>query len=286
VGQGLLGDEKGRLGGPAQVLLGEAHLLLAQGSAMGFGPVLLVGAAVGQVRAGHDERGAGVSLGGADGGGDALQVVSVHALHVPAVGLEAPAPVLGEGQVGAALDGDAVVVVEVDELAQAQVAGQRGGLGGDAFHQVAVADDGVDVVVNDLVAGAVEAGGQVGLGDGHAHAVGEALPQRAGGGLHAGREAVFGMAWSAAAPLPEVHELLQGEVVAGEVQQAVEQHGAVTGREDEAVPIGPVGVGRVVPQEARPQHIGHVRRPHGHPRMARFGPLYRIHGQGADGVDA
>ena len=39
---------------------------------------------------------------------------------VPAVGLEASADVLGEGDVGAAVDGDAVAVVEADQLARRQ----------------------------------------------------------------------------------------------------------------------------------------------------------------------
>ena len=46
---------------------------------------------------------------------------------------------------------------------------------GDAFHQVAVADDRVGVVVDDLVAVAVVARGELRFGDRHADGVGEAL---------------------------------------------------------------------------------------------------------------
>jgi hypothetical protein len=53
------------------------------------------------------------------------------------------------------------------------------------------------------------------------------------------------MAGGAAAQLPEVLQLLDGEAVAGQVQQRVEEHGAVTGAENEAVAIGPVRVLRV-----------------------------------------
>ena len=62
-----------------------------------------------------------------------------------------------QGDVGGAGQGDVVLVVEVDQLAETEVAGERGGLHGDAFHHVAVGDDAVGVVVDDLVAGAVEA---------------------------------------------------------------------------------------------------------------------------------
>ena len=69
----------------------------------------------------------------------AVAVVPVDALHVPALRLEALLDVLAEGEIGAAVDRDAVVVVEIDQVAEPEVPGQRGGLGGDALHQVAVA---------------------------------------------------------------------------------------------------------------------------------------------------
>ena len=47
--------------------------------------------------------------------------------------------------------GDVVLVVEIDQLAEPEVPGERGRLHGDAFHDVAVGDDAVGVVVDDLV---------------------------------------------------------------------------------------------------------------------------------------
>ena len=91
----------------------------------------------------------GLGLGRDDGGVESRQVVAVgHGLRVPAVGVEARHAVLGEGQLGGAVERDEVVVVEHDELAQAEMAGQRGRLGGHALHEVAVAGDGVGVVVD------------------------------------------------------------------------------------------------------------------------------------------
>src|SRR5262249_48667992 len=55
------------------------------------------------------------------------------------------------------------------------VAGQRGGFLRDAFHQIAVAANGVDSVVDDLVAGAIEVSGQPRLSHGHADGVCDAL---------------------------------------------------------------------------------------------------------------
>ena len=91
---------------------------------------------------------------GRDGGVDRVDVVAVgDPLHVPAVRLEALADVLGEGEVRGAVDGDVVVVVEEDELAQLQVTGEGGGFAADALHQVAVAGEHVGVVIDDVGAG-------------------------------------------------------------------------------------------------------------------------------------
>jgi hypothetical protein len=59
------------------------------------------------------------------------------------------------------------------------MSGQRRGFGGHAFHQVAVGDDGVDVIIEELGIGAVESGGEVFGADGHSDAVREALSERA-----------------------------------------------------------------------------------------------------------
>ena len=48
-----------------------------------------------------------------------------------------------------AVDRNAVVVVERDQLAEAQRAGERAGLVRDAFHHAAVADEHVRVVIDD-----------------------------------------------------------------------------------------------------------------------------------------
>ncbi len=170
---------------------------------------MAVGAAIADGGAAADQAGPGVGLGGDDGRGDRRAVHAVDALHMPAIGLKALGPIFRVGQIRAAFDGDVVVVVEIDELAQLEVAGQTGGLAGDALHQIPVPADGVDVMVHHVEAGAVVALGQPALGHGHAHARGEALAQRTRGGLDAGGVAIFGMARGLAPPLAEVFQLLQ-----------------------------------------------------------------------------
>ena len=123
------------------------------------------------------------------------------------------------------------------------------------------------------------------LGNRHADGVGEPLAKRAGGGLDSGGVAVLGVARRLRAELAEALDLGQAHVlVAGQIEERVEQHRAVPGREHEAVAVGPVGRARVELQEPRKQDGGHVRHAHGHSRMARLRLLDRVGREKADGV--
>ena len=158
------------------------------------------------------------------------------------------------------------------------------GLVADAFHQAAVAQEDPGAVVDDRVAGAVELGRQQLLGQREAHGIGQALAQRAGGGFHAGRDVHLRVARRLAVQLAEVAQLAHRQLVAGEVQQRVEQHAPVAVAQHEAVAVGPAGVGRVVAQCAAPQRHGDLGHAHGRAGVAGIGLLHGVHGQGADGV--
>ena len=278
------------VGVPAELLLRQPDLLLAQRRAVGLGGVLHVRAAVGDVRAELDHRGPPhLALGLDQGPLEPFHVVAVAVdlLDVPAVGLETLGPVLGEGQLRRAVDADVVVVVDDHEIVQAQVTGQRAGLGGDALLQVAVAGEDVDLVVDDREALAVEVVGQVLLGDGHAHGIRDPLPQRAGGRLDAELGIVLGMSRRLALPLPEPAECPPAsDVVAGQIEQGVEQHAAVPAREDEPVAVVPGGMGRIELQVPRPQDVGRRGHAHRHARMAALGLLDRIQREKTDRIDA
>ena len=74
----------------------------------------------------------------------------------------------------------------------------------------------------------------------------EALAERPGRGLDAERVAVLGMAGRAGPELPEAPQLVQRHVrIAGQVEQRVEQHRAVAGREHEPVAVRPIRMLRV-----------------------------------------
>ncbi len=111
------------------------------------------------------------------------------------------------------------------------------------------------------------------------------MAEGSGGGFDAGGEAVFGVAGGDAAPLAENFEVVHGHGVAGEVEQTVEEHGGVAVGEDEAVAVGPGGVGGVEFEVVLEEGVGHRRAAHWSAGVARVGFLDRIHREGAEGVD-
>ena len=166
------------------------------------------------------------------------------------------------------------------------MAGETGGFGGDAFHQIAVADDAIGKVIDDFESRPIVARGQVGLRDRHADAVAEALTQRSRRSLDARSQAALRMAGRAAVPLAELFDLLERQIVAGQMEHAVEQHRAVTGGQDKAVAIRPRGIARIMFQEAGPQDIGRRRQSHRRARMTGLRLFHGIHGKHANGIDA
>ena len=234
-----------------------------------------------------DERRA--ILDGARGGQRAIDgrhVLAVDALHMPAARLETPADVLEERQVRRARERHPVRVVEHNQPAEPQRAGQRCRFAREPFHHVAVAGEHVGVVVHHLVLRSIERGRQPAFGDCQAEGIAEPLAERAGGHLHARRAAALGMARRPAAPLPELLQVVERQVVTRQVEQAVEQRARMTRRQHEPIAIGPRRVLRVVTKVAGPQHVGHRRRAHRHAGMPGLRFLHRVDRQHSNRVDA
>ena len=255
---------------------------------MGTRGVALGGGGIGDDRPQYDEsRALRLVPGILERAGDRLEVIAlIDVQHLPAVGLEAGAHIFPERDLGMSVDRDVVVVVDQVDAAQPEKPRHGSSLAPDAFHQVAIAHDTPDPVMHHLMVRAVEPVGQNPLGDGHTDRVRDALAQRAGGHLDAGRVPPLGMPGRARAPLAEVPDLLHGEIVSRQVEQGIQQHGRVPIRQNEPVPVRPLGIARIEPQEASPQDPGGRSQRHRRARMSGVGPLHRVHSQGSDGVDA
>ena len=222
---------------------------------------------------------------GLDRGLDLDRIMPVHATHhVPAVGLETHRGVIGEPPVSIAIDTDVVFVPQRDELVQAQRARQRAGFVADALHQATIAEEHPGAMVDDGVAVAIEVPRQQLFSQRKANRIGQPLSQRPGGGFHARADMVLRMPRGLAAELAKRLQLLDRQVIAGQMQQRVLQHRAVAVGEDETVAIGPVRIGRIAVEVVVPQHLGDVGHAHRHARMAGIGGLHRVDGKEADGV--
>ncbi len=255
---------------------------------MRLGGVLLMRAAPGDVRPHDDERWPlGHSLRLGDSRIDGLEIVAVRdPLYVPAVRLEAPRGVVGEGQLGRSIDRDAIVVVKPDQLAELQVTGERARLVRDALHEVTVGREEIGVVVDDRVPGAIEQGRELRFGDRHAHGVPGPLSERSCRRLDSRRDAMLRVPGRAAPPLPELLDVVEREIVAREIEDAVEQHAGMARRQDEAVAVQPFGIRGIVSQMPLPQHVRERCQGHRRAGMSRIGLLHGIHRERADGVDA
>jgi len=140
-------------------------------------------------------------------------------------------------------------------------------------------------MVDDLLV-AVEHRAHMRFGDGHSDSVSNALSERSRGGLDAGSISVFGVSWGLALPLAELLQIVEGEIVSGEIQRAVDQHRRMAARQNKTVAIEPVWIGRIVAQVLGPQDVREGRQRHWRARMSRVRLLNRVHRQNSDGVDA
>src|SRR5579862_9585631 len=120
-----------------------------------------------------------------------------------------------------------IVVVEVNQVVELEVPGERRGFGGNSFHKATVARDSVNLEVDDVVSRAVEMRREMLLCDPHSHAVPESLPQRSGGRFNSRNQPVLRMSRRLASPLTELLKLRHRHVVTRQMQQAVKQHRTV-----------------------------------------------------------
>ena len=208
---------------PADALTGRGDFVVAEGGAVAFFFAFFVGRApADDGLAANQRRFVGDRAGFFQGFFDGFGIVPVDfGNDVPAVGFKAFRGIVHEPARGVAVsphfsvDGDVVVVVDGYELAQFHRTGQRAGFVRDAFHQAAVAQKGVGVMVDNGMARTVELPGQRAFRDSKTDGIGYPLTQRTRGGFHAGRVAVFGMPWRSGVQLAEILEFFDRQVIAG-----------------------------------------------------------------------
>ena len=143
-------------------------------------------------------------------------------------------------------------------LPSSWVPAMRRGLAGHALLQVAVGGDDVDVVVERAGAGrglGVEQAALAARRHRDADRGGEALAERAGRDLDAGRVPVLRVARGLRAPGAQRLQVLELQAEAGEVQLDVLRQAGVARGQDEPVAAQPVRVRRVVPHHVLEEQV-------------------------------
>ena len=139
---------------------------------------------------------------------------------------------------------------------------------GDSLHQAAIPHKRIGVMVDDRMAWTVELLSQERLSQRHANRVGESLTQRAGRGLDTGCDADLRMARRLGVQLTKVAQLIDRQVITGQVQQRVNQHRAMTVGQHKTITVGPGRINGVVTKVTREQCLRHLCHAHGCTRMA------------------
>ena len=212
---------------------------------------------------------------------DRLRIMAVDPHRLPAISGETRQDVFRGRKFRRSVDGNAIVVEQHDQAAELQMSRECGRLMGDALHEIAVGSHDPGAVVADLgVARGLHA-----LGNRHADRGGKPLAQRPRGRFDPRQQAVFGMPRAGTAQLAKTPNVRDRRPrVARQIQQRIEQHRAVPGRQHESIPVRPVGMTRIEAQEPRPQNGCHIGKPHRHAGMAGAGGLHRVDGQSPNGV--
>ena len=154
----------------------------------------------------------GLTLGGlglVEGGENFIEIMTVDHLHMPAVGGITGTDILALAHVEHGVEGDVVGIKENDQVVESEVAGQRGGLGGNTLLQTAVTAKGYDVIVEDGVLRGVETGGSHLLRHGVSDGIGNSLTKGAGGRLDPRSLVELGMAGGNAVELAELLYLIE-----------------------------------------------------------------------------
>ena len=171
-----------------------------------------------------------------------------------------------------------VRVVDQDQIVQLEMRGHRRRLGRHALLDTTVARQRPDRVVEDRVRGGVETRPEHLRRHRLSDSVSHPLPERAGGGLDAGRVAILRVSRRLRAPLPETLEFVDRQGVTAEVEPRVQKHAPVPGRQNESIAVDPIGIERIVAKQITIEHGAKLRCPERQTQVTRGAGLDSVHG--------
>src|SRR5699024_8926964 len=120
---------------------------------------------------------------------------------------------------------------------------------------------------------------------GHTYRIGHALAQRAGRHFDSVRVTVLGVSGRHRTPGTQRLDVVQADVVAGEVQLNILGQARMAARQDEPVSADPGGISRIMAHKALIDHVCRRCQTHGGARMPVTDVLYRVGCQHSHRVD-
>jgi hypothetical protein len=106
-------------------------------------------------------------------------ITIIDDLNVPAIGLKSLDNIFSKGAVGVTIDGDVIVVINGNQVAELQMARKRSSLTGNTLHHTTITQECICIIVDQLESRLVEFGGSVVLGNGKTHGIRKTLAKRA-----------------------------------------------------------------------------------------------------------
>ena len=139
-------------------------------------------------------------------------------------------------------------------------------------------------MIDDIEIAAIEFGAQRAFRDRHADRVTDTLPQWSGGGFDTRRVTLLGMTRSLRVQLPKILQILDRDVVSGQMQDRIGKHRAMPVGHHEPIAIAPVRVSRIMAHEVVVKDFSDIGHAHWRARMTGIGLLYGIHAQRPDRI--
>lgn len=87
------------------------------------------------------------------------------------------------------------------------------------------------------------------------------------------------VAWGLGMQDAEVFDLVQGQVVAGEMQPGVKEHGAMASTEDEAIAIQPFRISRIALEAVTEKNSADIGCAKGQAEVTGGALMHRVHGE-------
>ena len=202
----------------------------------------------------------------------------------PAVCFETESGVFGEGDCGIAFDGDAVVVVENNNVIEFLVTCEGCCFVGDTFHHTAVTGDDVDFAIEKTCISKTGHCAETFCSNSHTDTGSKTCSEGTCGDFNTAGVSVFRMSRCQAFPLTELLQIVHGQTIAEEVKKTVDQHGTVSCREDETVATEPLRVLRIVFHVVVPEGERNICGSHRHTGVTGLSFLHAFGGKQADCV--